>query len=90
MDTYAILEDSKPRIIKREVKSDKLQITRKSKDGEFFSKHLLAQTLDTLGKYYDQFVDEKGLNMNATDEIRRMVDIISEEEQRARYYIHSP
>lgn len=33
MDAYAILEDSKPRIIKRDFKSEKMPVFRKSKDG---------------------------------------------------------
>jgi hypothetical protein len=89
MDAYAILEEGKPRLIKRDFKNEKMPIFRKSKDGEFFSTHLLAQTLDNLAKFYDRFVDEKAVSMNATDEIRRLLEIIAEEERRAEYYIHS-
>jgi hypothetical protein len=89
MDAYAILEDEKPRIIKRDFKNEKMPLFRKSKDGEFFNNHLLAQTIESLGKFYDAFVKEKAVSMNATDEIRRILEIIDEEEKRAEYYIHS-
>lgn len=90
MDAFAILEDDeKPRIIKRDFKNEKMPLFRKSKDGEFFSNHLLAQIIESLGKFYDTFVKEKAVNMNATDEIRKILEIIDEEEKRAEYYIHS-
>lgn len=44
-----------------------MPVFRKSKDGEFFNTHLLDQTLENLAKFYDRFVDEKAINMNATD-----------------------
>jgi hypothetical protein len=42
-----------------------------------------------LGKFYNKFVEEKGVSMNATDEIRKILEIVKEEEDRAQYYIHS-
>lgn len=67
MDAFASLEDNKPRIVKRDFKNDKMPIYRKSKDGLFFSDHLLEQTLFNLAKFYDKFVEEKAITMNATD-----------------------
>ena len=57
MDAFATLEDGKPRIVKRDFKNEKMPIYRKSKDGLFFSDHLLEQTLSNLAKFYDKFVE---------------------------------
>jgi hypothetical protein len=57
MDAFSNLEDGKPRIVKRDFKSEKMPIYRKSKDGLFFSDHLLEQTLSNLAKFYDKFVE---------------------------------
>lgn len=90
MDASCELEDQKPRIVKREVKNQKLSNNRRSKDGLFFSNHLLDQTLLNLGKFYsEQFVESKAMSLNSTDEIRRMIEIIAQEQARASYYIHS-
>lgn len=89
MDSFAILEGEKPTLIKQDSTQEKLPLFRKSEDGEFFHDHLLAQTVGSLGKYYDTLVKEKALNMNATVEIREILQIIDEEEKRAASYIHS-
>ncbi len=49
----------------------------------------MEQTLLNLNRFYSDFVNNSALGMNATDEIRRMIEIVREEQARAHYYIHT-
>lgn len=68
---------------------EKLSVNRRSKDTEFFNDHLMKDTLNSLVRFYTDFVLERAVNMSATDEIRKILATIEEEESRAYYYIHS-
>lgn len=53
MDAYTQLNtEKKPVIIKKEEKMEKLSVNRRSKDTQFFSDHLLSETLENLNKFY--------------------------------------
>ena len=49
----------------------------------------MKDTLSSLVRFYTDFVLERAVNMSATDEIKKILETIEEEEQRAYYYIHS-
>lgn len=38
--------------------------------------------------YYRNWVNTKGLNMSASDEIKEVLKFIDKEEERAKFYIH--
>ena len=81
--------DKKVVIYKKIEKMEKLSLNRRSKDTEFFTDHLLRDTLDSLIRYYTDFVNERAVNMGATDEVKKILSTIEEEEARAYYYIHT-
>jgi hypothetical protein len=49
----------------------------------------MSDTLNSLVRFYTDFVNTTAIHMNATDEIKKMLSTIEEEEARALYYIHS-
>lgn len=83
-------KESRPIIFKQALKNqDKLAGNRRSQDTEFFNDHLMKETLSSLTHYYSNFVNERAVTMNTTDEVRKMIETIEMEESRALYYIHS-
>ena len=81
--------DKKVVIYKKIEKMEKLSINRRSKDTQFFNDHLMKDTLNSLVRFYTDFVNERAVHMGATDEIKKLLKTIEEEEARAYYYIHS-
>lgn len=49
----------------------------------------MKDTLNSLVRFYTDFVNERAVHMGATDEIKKLLKTIEEEEARAYYYIHS-
>ena len=49
----------------------------------------MKDTLSSLTSYYTNFVNERAVTMNTTDEVKKMISTIEMEESRAMYYIHS-
>lgn len=89
MDADAKLEMKRPVIYKNVQKMEKLSVHRRSKDAEFFKKKLLTDTLAGLTSFYGDFVNGQAISMSSTEEVRKIIHIIDEEEARALYYIHS-
>lgn len=80
--------------------SDKLKIikvpvstaptNRKSTANKYFDETFIPQIMNDCGLYYRTWIDTKALVATPSEEIRQMLKFLSQEEDRAKYYIHDP